>query len=197
VSQKKEDRIVVVLSLGRGYRVDDSNELVDICSAGKQRADVAYRIAIALETAGETVYLAATAGREHSRKDGPTMAILTKRYWYNLDSSMAVIANHSEYAVWGTLAELEWLERYIHHHFPNRYVRVIVVAAPRQDVRVQRMQATFGFVRSLRMETQTTNEAPIPRYHEFLAYTKLLLFAIGLRRPADWIRRVTAVPIRE
>jgi hypothetical protein len=197
VSKNAKDRIVIVLSLGRGYRVNEHNELVDICSAGKQRADVAYRIAVALETAGETVYLAATAGREYSRKDGPTMATLTKRYWYNHDSSMAVISNHSQYAVWGTLAELEWIEKYIHDHFPNRFVRVIVVVAPRQDVRVQRMQTMFGFVPTLRMETQTTSEAPIPHYHECLAYTKLLLFAVGLRRPADWIRRVTAMPIRE
>jgi len=194
VSQKS---IFIVLALGRGYRVDATGKPIDICSAGQCRADRAAEIAASLGLSGDWVYLAATAGRESSRREGPTLATLTVQYWRKHKKDYPYIVNETDHEIWGTLNELVWLENYIKRNFGGKQVYVCVIAAPRQHKRVLRMQTWFGFVPTLQMRVMKTNERPIPLYHEALGYIKLSLIKAGLGRYAEWFRRVTARPIKE
>ncbi len=189
--------IFIVLALGRGYKVDVAGKPIGICAAGQCRARLAARTATSLELSGNPVYLAATAGREASRREGPTLATLTVQYWRQSQDYFSYIVNERDCNMWSTLDELEWLERYIKCNFDGQRVFVRVVAAPRQAKRVVRMQTWFGFVPTLNMRVMETNEPPIPLYHEVLGYAKLALIKAGFRTFAEWFRRVTARPIKE
>jgi len=187
----------IALALGRGYKVDAAGNPVGICAAGQCRADLAAQTAASLELSGNPVYLAATAGREGIRRDGPTLGMLTLQYWQRKQGNFLSIVNESDHNVWGTLGELEWLERYIKLHFEGQRVIVWVVAAPRQSKRVIRMQRWFGLFPTLEIRVVETDEPPLPLYHEGFAYAKLALIKAGLRPVAEWFRRTTARPIKE
>ena len=99
--------------------------------------------------------------------------------------------------MWGTLGELEWIRTYLVTQDLLERTVVIVVAAPRQDSRVKRMQTWFGLLPRLQMHVVRSSEACIPLYHECLGYGKLLLHASGFGKVADWFRQVTARPIKQ
>lgn len=187
----------LILALGRGYQVDEQGQPVSICSAGRERADLAIDIAQTLEKFGYKVTLCATAGREKSRRDGPTMAELTAQYWHRLAPSLSLLVNCDELKVWGTLGELEWIGEYLEREGKLATTIVVAVAAPRQDSRVKRMQTWFKLLPGLKLDVVRTTENPIPHYHEFLGYCKLALIACGLRPAADWFRQTTARPIKQ
>ncbi len=193
-----EKRTVLILALGRGYRYAPQGALVGICAAGQRRASLALQRATCFATAYPlaTIYLVASAGREGSRTVGPTMAQLTDRYWGDQQAPFPTIINSGDYHVWGTFAEIEWLVLQLQRVAVDTETVVIeIVAAPRQDRRVRLMLRWF--FPQLNATVVTSGESPIARYHEVLGYLKLCAYKFGIRRWADWFRRVSARPIKE
>ncbi len=190
-------RTIFVLALGRGYEYRDGQP-VGICSAGKIRAKLALERARAYYfnvLPYATVYLAATAGREANRTEGPTMAQLTGRYFDAEQVEVPTIINRNDVGVWGTFAEIEWLVQKVHGLSAIAPYQIEVVAAPRQDVRTRWLCRRFFPDEPITVVT--SDEAPIPLYHECLGYLKLLVYALGGRKVADWFRQKTARPIKE
>lgn len=187
----------LVVALGRGYQVDEAGQPIGICAAGRERADMARDIADDLKYHGYTVALCASAGRERSRRYGLTMAELTGEYWQRHQCSVPLLINRDDPEIWGTLGELEWVQAYLQREKKLATTIVVVVAAPRQDIRVKRMQTWFKFLPELQLEVVFSSEKPIPLYHELLGYGKLTFIYCGLRPLAEWFRQVTAHPIKQ
>lgn len=193
----EKTRTIFVLALGRGYEYR-AGQPVGICSAGKIRANLALKRARAYYfdvMPYVTVYLAATAGREASRTEGPTMAQLTGHYFDAEQVEVPTIINRNDVGVWGTFAEIEWLVHKVHELTAIAPYQIEVVAAPRQALRTRVM--CRWFFPNEPITVITSDEAPIPLYHECLGYLKLAVYALGGRRAADWFRQKTARPIKE
>ena len=182
---------VVVVPLGRGY----NHDVTDICDDAKERCRAAVCHARQQKLlSGVHPVLAVGPGREALRKSGPTMAVLMAQHIKDTEVHLPLLVNEDAYGVWGTLAEMRWVVATAQQQYDN--VRFVFVTARVHDIRVQRIARWF--FPGVAMSVVTSSDQAIPLWHEYvLAYPKLIACKFGVEKFAEWVRLVTALPIKQ